>query len=89
MYAKEIFMDEKLFLSEVEGVLSSQKEVAFTLKTKDDRTLETTSMPLFRGEQFSGKVVYVEDITSTISKKRQRNFQLILFPIYKVLPAYL
>ena len=82
-------MDEKLFLSEVEGVLSSQKEVAFTLKTKDDRTLETTSMPLFRGEQFSGKVVYVEDITSTISKKRQRNFQLILFPIYKVLPAYL
>ena len=68
-YAKEIFMDEKLFLSEAEGVLSSQKEVAFALKTKDDRTLEITSMPLFRGEQFSGKVIYVEDITSTISKK--------------------
>jgi PAS domain S-box-containing protein len=68
-YAKEIFKDEELFLSEAEGVLSSQKEVAFTMKTKDDRTLEITSMPLFRGEQFSGRVVYVEDITSTKSKK--------------------
>jgi len=67
-------MDEELFLSEAEGVLSSQKEVAFTLKTKDDRTLKITSMPLFGGEQFSGKVVYVEDGSSTKSKNDKKTF---------------
>jgi len=68
-YAKEIFKDEEIFLSEAEGILSSRKEVAFTLKTKDDRTLKITSMPLFRGEQFSGKVIYVEDRSPSKRKK--------------------
>lgn len=68
-YAKEIFKDEEIFLSEAEGILASRQEVAFTLKTKDGRTLKITSMPIFRGEQFNGKVIYVEDRSPDKRKK--------------------
>ncbi len=70
--AKEIFIDEKLFLSEAQGIISSLKEIEFTQKTKDERTLKITSIPLFKDEQFKGKVVYIEDLTSTRNKNGKK-----------------